>query len=130
DLYDTYQNWHLVIAAYNCGPGNVNKAIRRSGGTGDYWSICYQLPRETRGYVPAFIAAAYVMNHYQAHNLQPKYPDFPIVTVTILVNSYLHFNQIADVIDVPVDAIRALNPQYLMDIIPAKADKPYVLKIP
>ena len=130
DLYDIYQNWHLVIAAYNCGPGNVNKAIRRSGGASDYWSIYYRLPMETRGYVPAFIAAAYVMNHYQAHGLQPRYPDFPIVTDTIMVNSYLDFRQIAEVIDVPVEQIRALNPQYRMDIIPAKEDKPYVLKIP
>jgi membrane-bound lytic murein transglycosylase D len=130
DLYDIYQNWHLVIAAYNCGPGNVNKAIRRSGGTSDYWSIYYRLPMETRGYVPAFIAASYVMNHYQLHNLQPRYPDFPIVTDTMMVNSYLHFDQISEVIDVPVEALRALNPQYRMDIIPAKSDKPYVLKIP
>lgn len=130
DLYDIYKDWHLVIAAYNCGPGNVNKAIRRSGGTRNYWAIYYHLPRETRGYVPAFIAAAYVMNYYQKHNLAPKYPDFPIVTDTIRVNSYLNFEQIADVIHIPVDELRALNPQYRLDIIPAKKDKNYDLKIP
>lgn len=130
DLYDIYKDWHLVIAAYNCGPGNVNKAIRRSGGTRNYWSIYYRLPRETRGYVPAFIAAAYVMNYYKEHNLHPRYPDFPIVTDTITVNSYLNFEQIAKVINISVDELRALNPQYRMDIIPAKQDKPYALKIP
>lgn len=130
DLYGIYKNWHLVIAAYNCGPGNVNKAIRRAGGARDYWSIYYYLPRETRGYVPAFIAAAYVMNHYESHNLHPRYPDFPIVTDTLMVNNYLHFEQIAEVINAPVEQLRALNPQYRMDIIPAKEDKPYVLKIP
>ncbi len=130
DLYRIYKNWHLVIAAYNCGPGNVNKAIRRSGGARDYWSIYYRLPRETRGYVPAFIAAAYVMTNYEKHNLQPRYPDFPIVADTMMVNSYLHFKQVAEITQVPIEVLRALNPQYRMDIIPAKADKPYVLKIP
>jgi len=130
DLYNIYKDWHLVIAAYNCGPGNVNKAIRRSGGTHDYWSIYYKLPRETRGYVPAFIAAAYVMNHYQAHNLKARYPDFSIVTDTIKVHEYLHFKQISEVLDIPVEELQALNPQYRMDIIPGKPDKPYLLKIP
>jgi membrane-bound lytic murein transglycosylase D len=130
DLYKIYKDWHLVIAAYNCGPGNVNKAIRRSGGTHDYWTIYYKLPRETRGYVPAFIAAAYVMNHYQAHSLNPRYPDFSIVTDTIKIHDYLHFNQIAEVLDIPVEELQALNPQYRMDIIPGKADKPYPLRIP
>ncbi|MGQ8337591.1 transglycosylase SLT domain-containing protein [Sunxiuqinia sp. A32] len=130
DLYKIYKNWHLVIAAYNCGPGNVNKAIRRSGGARDYWTIYYRLPRETRGYVPAFIAAAYVMNFYQEHNLHTHYPDFPLVTDTLQVRDYLHFKQIAEQIDVPIEQLRSLNPQYRMDIIPAKADKPYILKMP
>ena len=130
DLYKMYQNWHLVIAAYNCGPGNVNKAIRRAGGARDYWSIYYHLPRETRGYVPAFIAAAYVMNHFQQHQLQPRFPDFPVVTDTIHINDYLHFNQIAETINIPIEELKALNPQYRMNIIPAKKDKPYPLRIP
>ncbi|MGQ7870674.1 transglycosylase SLT domain-containing protein [Sunxiuqinia sp. sy24] len=130
DLYKIYKNWHLVIAAYNCGPGNVNKAIRRSGGARDYWSIYYRLPRETRGYVPAFIAAAYVMNNYKEHNLQVRYPDFPIVTDTIMINSYLHFDQVSAMANIPVEALEALNPQYRMNIIPAKKDKHYALKIP
>ncbi len=130
DLYKIYKNWHLVIAAYNCGPGNVNKAIRRAGGTHDYWSIYYKLPRETRGYVPAFIAAAYVMNHYQEHHLTPRYPDFSIVTDTIKIHDYLHFKQVSEILKIPVEELQALNPQYRMDIIPGKADKPYPLRIP
>ena len=130
DLYKIYKNWHLVIAAYNCGPGNVNKAIRRSGGARDYWTIYYKLPRETRGYVPAFIAAAYVMNNYQYHNLVPRYPDFPLVTDTIHVHDYLHFNQVAEILNVSIEELRALNPEYRMDIIPATPDKPYALRIP
>ncbi len=130
DLYKIYKNWHLVIAAYNCGPGNVNRAIRRSGGARDYWTIYYRLPRETRGYVPAFIAAAYVMNHFKDHNLHVHYPDFPIMTDTMHVRDYLHFNQVAEQIDIPVEQLRTLNPQYRRDIIPAKKDKPYILKIP
>lgn len=130
DLYQIYKNWHLVIAAYNCGPGNVNKAIRRAGGARDYWSIYYYLPRETRGYVPAFIAAAYVMNFYQQHNLTPRYPDFPIVTDTIQVTNYVHFKQIAETLNVPIEELKSLNPQYRLDIIPAKANKPYTLRLP
>ena len=130
DLYKIYNNWHLVIAAYNCGPGNVNKAIRRSGGARDYWTIYYRLPRETRGYVPAYIAAAYVMNNYQLHNLQAKSPDFPIVTDTMQVRSYLHFDQISNVLGVSVEELKALNPQYRLNIIPAKQDSPYDLRIP
>ncbi|MGD9930553.1 MAG: transglycosylase SLT domain-containing protein [Mangrovibacterium sp.] len=130
DLYKIYQNWHLVIAAYNCGPGNVNKAIRRSGGARDYWSIYYYLPRETRGYVPAFIAAAYVMNHFAQHKIQPRFPDFPIVTDTIHVQDYLHFKQVSEVIGISTEELQALNPQYRMDIIPGKPGKRYVLRIP
>lgn len=130
DLYNIYNDWHLVIAAYNCGPGNVNKAIKRSGNVRDYWKIYYKLPKETRGYVPAFIAANYVMNFYQSHNIFPKTPDFPIITDTLMVNDYLHFNQIAEVIGIPVDQIRTLNPQYRRDIIPASKIKAYSLVLP
>ncbi|HZL08609.1 MAG TPA: transglycosylase SLT domain-containing protein [Prolixibacteraceae bacterium] len=130
DLYNIYHDWHLVIAAYNCGPGNVNKAIKRSGDVKDYWKIYYHLPKETRGYVPAFIAANYVMNFYQSHNIFPKSPDFPIITDTLMVNEYLHFDQISEVLGVPVEEIRSLNPQYIRDIIPASKDKPYGLVLP
>lgn len=130
DLYNMYHDWHLVIAAYNCGPGNVNKAIKRSGNAKDYWKIYYNLPKETRGYVPAFIAANYVMNFYQNHNIFPKAPDFPIITDTLMVNEYLHFNQIAEVIGISIEQIRALNPQYLRDIIPANKVKAYSIVLP
>ncbi len=130
DLYNIYHDWHLVIAAYNCGPGNVNKAIKRSGNAKDYWKIYYRLPKETRGYVPAFIAANYVMNFYQNHNIYPKSPEFPIITDTIMVNDYLHFNQISEVIGIAADQLRTLNPQYRRDIIPASKEKPYSLVLP
>lgn len=130
DLYNIYKDWHLVIAAYNCGPGNVNKAIKRCGDAKDYWKIYYRLPKETRGYVPAFIAANYVMNFYQSHNILPKTPDFPIITDTLMVNDYLHFNQVSEIIGIPVEQIRSLNPQYRRDIIPASKEKAYSLVLP
>ena len=130
DLYNMYKDWHLVIAAYNCGHGNVNKAIKRCGDAKDYWKIYYRLPKETRGYVPAFIAANYVMNFYQSHNIFPKSPDFPIITDTLMVNDYLHFNQISEVIGIPIEQIRSLNPQYRRDIIPASKGKAYSLVLP
>ncbi len=130
DLYKIYKNWHLVIAAYNCGPGNVNKAIRRSGGARDYWTIYYRLPRETRGYVPAYIAAAYVMNNYQYHNIKPIAPDFPIVTDTMHINQYLHLEQVSNILDIPVSELESLNPQYRLDIIPATKENTQILKIP
>lgn len=130
DLYNIYQDWHLVIAAYNCGPGNVTKAIKRSGDKKDYWKIYDRLPKETRGYVPAFIAANYVMNYYQNHNILPRNPDFPIITDTLMVNSYLQFKQISEVIGMSVEEIRTLNPQYRRDVIPASKEKPYSLVLP
>lgn len=129
-LYNIYGNWHLAIAAYNCGPGNVNRAIRRSGGKTNYWEIYYRLPRETRGYVPAFIAAMYTMEHYKEHNLQPQLPDIPLFTDTIMVNKYLHFDQIASTLKIEKELIRALNPMYRRDVIPAKTNKPYPLVLP
>lgn len=129
-LYNTYGDWHLAIAAYNCGPGNVNRAIRRSGGKRNYWDIYYRLPRETRGYVPAFIAAMYAMEYYKEHNLVPRYPEIPLNTDTIMVNDYLHFNQIAATLNISTEQIRALNPMYCRDVIPAKTNKPYPLILP
>ena len=130
DLYAIYGDWHVVIAAYNCGPGNINKAVRRSGGKQSYWEIYSRLPKETRGYIPIFIAANYVMNHAQEHNLNPVQPTFKILTDTIVLTSYLNFEQIAANLEIPIQEIRQLNPQYKRDIIPAKSDKPYVLKLP
>jgi membrane-bound lytic murein transglycosylase D len=129
-LYDRYGDWHLAIAAYNCGPGNVNRAIRRAGGKRDYWAIYYRLPRETRGYVPAFIAAAYVMNYHKEHNLYQRMPEFDIVTDTVLVNDYLHFNQLVSTLEIDIEELRSLNPMYRRDVIPAKKDKSYPLILP
>jgi len=128
DLYKMYNDWTLVIAAYNCGPGNVNKAIRRAGGKRNYWDIYYYLPRETRGYVPAFIAAAYVMSYPEYHNLKPIPVDFTLNNDTIHISERLHLQQVSDVLNIPIDQLRDLNPQYKFDIIPE--DKQYVLRIP
>ncbi|MCF8380908.1 MAG: transglycosylase SLT domain-containing protein [Bacteroidales bacterium] len=128
DLYKMYNDWTLVIAAYNCGPGNVNKAIRRAGGKRNYWDIYYYLPRETRGYVPAFIAAAYVMNYADSHNLKPIPVDFALNNDTVHIFDKLHLKQVSDVLNIPMDQLRDLNPQYKNDIIPN--DKEYVLRLP
>ncbi|MGE0076788.1 MAG: transglycosylase SLT domain-containing protein [Bacteroidales bacterium] len=129
DLYSIYKDWTLVIAAYNCGPGNVNKAIRRSGGKRNYWDIYYYLPRETRGYVPAFIAANYTYYFYRDHNINPQPINIPPTTDTLMVKDLLHLKQVAEVLDVPLDLLRDLNPQYKMDIVPAK-DRSYILRLP
>ena len=129
DLYSIYNDWILVIAAYNCGPGNVNKAIRRSGGKRNYWDIYYHLPRETRGHVPAFIAATYVMNYYKEHNLKPVPVSFPVTSDTIMVTRNLHLAQVSEVLGIPLQLLRDMNPQYRTDIIPAK-DNPMTLRLP
>ena len=118
DLYGIYKDWHLVIAAYNCGSGNVNKAIRRADGQKDYWAIYHYLPAETRGYVPAFIAATYIMNYYQDHGICPAQSQLALTTDTVHVNEMIHFEQIYEILGVPVQDLRALNPQYKIDIIP------------
>ncbi len=130
DLYQIYGDWNLVIAAYNCGPGNVNKAIARSGGKQDYWDIYYQLPKETRGYVPAFIAANYVMNYNNEHNICPQESSNDFLTLdTVHVISEIHFNQISSVLDIPIEDIRRYNPQYKQDKIPGN-HKSYALVLP
>lgn len=118
-LHDMFGDWSLAIAAYNCGPGNINKALRRAGGgKKDFWEIYPLLPAETRGYLPAFIAANYVMNYYDKHNISPALARKPIVTDSIHVTKRVNFNQIADVLDISIDEIRELNPQYRKDVIP------------
>lgn len=129
DLYNIYKDWNLVLAAYNCGPGNVNKAIRRAKGETDYWAIYNYLPRETRGYVPAFIAANYVMNYYCEHGICPMESELPATTDTIQINRQLHLQQVADVCGISVEQLRSLNPQYKKDIIPGNS-KPYALRLP
>lgn len=129
-LHDIYGDWHLAIAAYNCGPGNVNRAIRRAGGRTNYWQIYYRLPRETRGYVPAFIAASYVMNYYKEHNLLPDIPEISVDNDTIMVNNFLHFDQIVATLNIDKEHLQALNPMYRRDVIPGKKDKAYPVVLP
>ncbi len=130
DLFNIYQDWHLVIAAYNCGPGNVNKAIRRAGGKRNYWDIYPYLPTETRSYVPIFIAANYIMNYYEEHNICPMQPTLQTVTDTVMVSQRTHLKQIAEVLNVPIEELRSLNPQYKHDLIPANDKKSYALILP
>ena len=129
ELYAIYGDWNLVIAAYNCGPGTINKAIRRANGKTDYWDIYNLLPKETRGYVPAFIAANYVMTYYCDHNICPMETNIPASTDTVQVNKNLHFEQIADICGVSIDQIKSLNPQYKKNIIPGDS-KSYTLRLP
>ena len=129
ELYAIYGDWNLVIAAYNCGPGTINKAIRRANGKTDYWEIYNFLPKETRGYVPAFIAANYVMTYYCDHNICPMETNIPASTDTIQVNKKLHFEQIADICGVSLEQIKSLNPQYKKNVIPGDS-KPYTLRLP
>lgn len=129
-LYGIYGDWSLAIASYNCGPGNVNKALRRAGGgKKDFWDIYYYLPSETRGYVPAFIAANYVMTYYRDHNLGQSLAKRPILTDTIHVSRRIHFEQISAVLNIPIEELRVLNPQYRKDVIPGDAH-PYTLTLP
>lgn len=128
DLYDMFGDWGLAIAAYNCGEGNVQKAITRSGNQegADFWSIYNRLPRETRGYVPAFIAATYIMNYYCEHGIVPHEATLPLESDTVLVSREVNFAQIASKCHVTVDELRAINPQYRKDIVPAN----YALRLP
>lgn len=128
-LYNMYGDWNLAIAAYNCGAGNVNKAIYRSGGKRDFWSIYNYLPRETRAYVPIFIAANYAMNYPDEHNICPDLEvHYGVLTDTIVTQKRIHLRQISDVLSVPMDTLRQLNPQYIKDIIPGAKD--YAICLP
>ena len=120
DLHNLFGSWELALAAYNCGPGRVKKAIIRSGGKKDFWEIYRYLPRETRGYVPAFIAANYVMTYHAEHGICPMEPNVPIITDTLHITKNLHFSQIADLCNMPIEDIRAINPQYVRDIVPGE----------
>ena len=118
DLYKVFGDWSLVIAAYNCGPDNINKAIHRSKGVKDYWHIYPYLPKETRGYVPAFIAANYIMTYYCEHNICPMVTRLPAKTDTVMVSRNVHLEQVAAVCNVDIEQLRALNPSYRRDIVP------------
>ena len=137
DLYRIFGDWNLVIAAYNCGPGNVDKAIHRAqaarkdstANVKDYWHIYPYLPKETRGYVPAFIAANYIMTYYSLHNICPLRTRLPLKTDTIVVSRDLHLAQVAGVLELDLDMLRSLNPQYRRDIVPGTT-KSSTLKLP
>ena len=131
NLHAIYNDWSLAIAAYNCGPANVNKALRRAGGENkDFWEIYAYLPRETRGYVPAFIAANYVMTYFKRHNISPAMARKPLIIDTISVNHRVHFDQISHVLNIPVEELRVLNPQYRHDIVPATDERAYTIALP
>ena len=129
DLYKIFDDWSLVIAAYNCGPDKVNKAIHRAKGSADYWNIYPYLPKETRGYVPAFIAANYIMNYYCDHNICPMVTELPLKTDTVVVNKDLHLEQIAQVLNIDIQHLRNLNPQYRRDIVNG-LNKPMTVRLP
>lgn len=129
DLYKIFGDWNLVIAAYNCGPDNINKAIHRANGAKDYWEIYPYLPKETRGYVPAFIAANYIMNYYCEHNICPMVTELPAKTDTVVVNRDLHLEQIAQVLNINIEHLRNLNPEYRRDIVNG-LNKPKTVRLP
>ena len=129
DAYEIFGDWNLAIASYNCGAGNVNKAIRRSGGKRAFWDIWPYLPRETRGYVPAFVGALYAMTYYKEHGIKPEAVEMPIHVDTFKINKQLHLKQIAELTGAPLEELKNLNPQYRHDIIPGNS-KEYILRLP
>ncbi len=129
DLYKIFGDWNLVIAAYNCGPENINRAIHRAGGERDYWKIYPYLPRETRGYVPAFIAANYIMNYYCEHNICPMRTQLPAKSDTIVVNRDVHLKQVAAICNLSLEELRTLNPQYRRDIVNGSTE-PSAIRLP
>lgn len=129
DLYRIFGDWNLVIAAYNCGPERISRAIHRAGGEKDYWKIYPYLPQETRGYVPAFIAANYIMNYYCEHNICPMRTKLPAKSDTVVVNRDVHLKQIAAVCNISVEELRTLNPQYRHDIVNGTSE-PSAIRLP
>ena len=129
DLYRIFNDWTLVIAAYNAGPDNINKAIHRAGGVKDYWHIYPYLPKETRGYVPAFIAANYIMNYYCDHNICPMVTTLPVKTDTIMVSRDVNLKQVAAVLNIDIEQLRTINPQYRQDIVNGYAE-PSAIRMP
>ena len=129
DSYEIFGDWNLAIASYNCGAGNVNRAIRRSGGKRAFWDIYPYLPRETRGYVPAFVGALYAMNYYKEHGIKPAAIEMPAHVDTFKINKMLHLRQVSDLTGAPLDELKNLNPQYSHEIIPGN-DREYILRLP
>lgn len=128
DAYEIYGDWNLAIASYNCGPGNVNKAIRRSGSRA-FWDLYPFLPRETRGYVPAFVGALYTMKYYKEHGIKREGVEMPVHVDTFRINKMLHLKQVCELTGAPLDELKNLNPQYRHEIIPGN-DREYILRIP
>ena len=128
DAYRIFGDWSLAISSYNCGSGNVNKAIKRAGRR-DFWSIYPHLPRETRGYVPAMVGAMYAVNYAKEYGLEPAPVQMPAHIDTFMINKNLHFRQISEVIGVPIDDLRDLNPQYYKDIVPGNQGE-QILRLP
>lgn len=123
DLYNIYEDWTLVLAAYNCGPGNVNKAIRRAPKAKNFWDVYYYLPSETRNYVPAFIGASYAYTFHKNHDIEMRMPQFAVLVDTMKIsNMMFHLEQVSSTIDIPLNTLRMLNPMYKLDIIPAVAE--------
>ncbi|MCD7963213.1 MAG: transglycosylase SLT domain-containing protein [Rikenellaceae bacterium] len=129
-LYSIYEDWTLALAAYNCGPGNVNKALKRAPNAETFWDIYNYLPKETRGYIPSFIAATYAYTFHKVHNINPVLPVIPMTTDTITVKKMLHLEQVASTIDISMDILRELNPHYKRDIVPSPIEKGYSLILP
>ena len=131
DLYNRYKDWFLVLAAYNSGPGTVNKAIVRAGGVMDYWAIWPYLPNETKSYVPSFIAVNYVISYAREHNLYPINPGLLLSgTDTVTVHDYLAFDQITETIGVPLEDLKFFNPQFVKEVVPANDSTSYILRLP
>lgn len=128
DAYAIFGDWALAISSYNCGSGNVNKAIRKAGSK-NFWDIYPYLPKETRGYMPAFVGALYLTHYYKSYNIVPEKISLPPHVDTFRIHKNLHFEQIAENMDISVEELRVLNPQYIHDIIPASSEG-YVLKLP
>lgn len=128
DAYDVFGDWNLAICSYNCGPGNVQKAIRRSGSR-EFWNLYHYLPRETRGYVPAMVGAMYAMTYYREYGIVPQDVGMPAAVDTFHVNRNLHFRQINETVGVPMDIIREFNPQYTQSIVPG-SEGTCILRLP
>ena len=128
DSYSIFGDWLLAIASYNCGPGNVNKAIRRAGSR-EFWKVYPYLPRETRGYVPSFVAALYTLNYYKEHRISPRAVEVPAHVDTFMIRKPLHFGQISELLGIPKDVIGDHNPQYIKEVIPGN-EKGNILRLP
>lgn len=129
-LYNRFQDWPLAIAAYNCGPGNIDKAIARSGGRRTFWELYNYLPKETRSYVPLFIACTYAMTYHCEHNLCGTLSSIPEQCDTLMISDLVHFEQISHCLNIPLEQVESLNPQYICDIVPGSAEKSYSIMLP